>query len=108
MLDIPVDFEHRFHIASAACSPAEQRPCALPLDQCHPVSAPAIAGHFHENLLRVGYFDSPWCVLHGDCTSANMLMDEDEREVLAMIDFELAHLGPPEADISFAMWVNGR
>jgi Ser/Thr protein kinase RdoA (MazF antagonist) len=43
-----------------------------------------------------------------DCTSANMLMDEDEREVLAMIDFELAHLGPLEADISFALWVNGR
>jgi aminoglycoside phosphotransferase (APT) family kinase protein len=37
-----------------------------------------------------------------------MLMDEDEREVLAMIDFELAHLGPPEVDISFALWVNGR
>jgi Ser/Thr protein kinase RdoA (MazF antagonist) len=25
-----------------------------------------------------------------------------------MIDFELAHLGPPEADISFALWVTGR
>lgn len=72
------------------------------------MSAPAIARSFHENLARVGYYEAPWCVLHGDCTSANMLMDDHEREVVAMIDFELAHLGPPEADISFALWVNGR
>jgi Ser/Thr protein kinase RdoA (MazF antagonist) len=25
-----------------------------------------------------------------------------------MIDFTLAHLGPPESDISFALWVTGR
>ncbi|MGI9147666.1 MAG: phosphotransferase enzyme family protein [Chloroflexota bacterium] len=98
----------RFHLASLTFSPAEQRPEALPLDQCHPVAAQSIARSFHEDLADVGYFHTTWCVLHGDCTSANMLIDEQKREVVAMIDFELAHMGPPEADISFALWVIGR
>jgi Ser/Thr protein kinase RdoA (MazF antagonist) len=98
----------RFHLASMSCPPTQQRPEALPLDQCHPVAAKTIARSFHEGLASVGYFDGGWCVLHGDCTSANMLIDEQAREVVAMIDFELVHLGPPEADISFALWVTGR
>jgi len=98
----------RFHLASTARSPTEQRPEALPLDQCHPSTAGDIARSFHEDLASVGYFGGGWCVLHGDCTSANMLIDEQERAAVAMIDFDLAHLGPPEADISFALWVSGR
>ena len=33
----------RFHQASLAISPADQRPGALPLDECHPLSAKSIA-----------------------------------------------------------------
>jgi Ser/Thr protein kinase RdoA (MazF antagonist) len=39
---------------------------------------------------------------------SNLLVDENAPRVVGMIDFALAHLGPPESDISFALWVNGR
>src|SRR5207244_6132095 len=54
------------------------------------------------------HFSAIRCVLHADCTGANMLVDGDPPTVVAMIDFTLALLGPPETDISFALWVTGR
>jgi len=35
-------------------------------------------------------------------------VDERAKSPAALIDFTLAHLGPPESDISFGLWVNGR
>jgi Ser/Thr protein kinase RdoA (MazF antagonist) len=98
----------RFHRASLAISPADQRPGALPLDECHPLSAKSIADGFHRDLPDAGHFSAIRCVLHADCTGANMLVDGDPPTVVAMIDFTLALLGPPETDISFALWVTGR
>ena len=89
-------------------SPADQRPGALPLDECHPLSAKSIADGFHRDLPDAGHFSAIRCVLHADCTGANMLVDGDPPTVVAMIDFTLALLGPPETDISFALWVTGR
>jgi aminoglycoside phosphotransferase (APT) family kinase protein len=39
---------------------------------------------------------------------ANILVDESMKLSAALIDFTLAHLGTPESDISFGLWVNGR
>jgi Ser/Thr protein kinase RdoA (MazF antagonist) len=98
----------RFHEASLTISPPDQRPGALPLDDCHPASAKSIADRFHRDLPDDGHLSASRCVLHADATGANMLVDGDPPAVVAMIDFTLALLGPPETDISFALWVTGR
>jgi Ser/Thr protein kinase RdoA (MazF antagonist) len=93
----------RFHQASLAISPNDQRPGALPLDDCHPVSAKSIADRFHGDLPDAGHLSAIRCVLRADCTGANMLVDGNPPAVVGMIDFTLALLGPPETDISFAL-----
>jgi len=98
----------RFHQASLVVSPARQRPGALPMEVCRPRSEHALVARFQGELVRSGHAARTRCVLHGDCTTANLLVDDGGREVVAMIDFALAHLGPPESDISFGLWVNGR
>jgi Ser/Thr protein kinase RdoA (MazF antagonist) len=95
-----------FHQVSLLVSPADQRPLALPMHACRPSSAGAIAEQFHAALAELGHASARHCVVHGDCTAANMLVDG--ARAVGMIDFELAHLGPPESDISFALWVTGR
>ena len=97
----------RFHKASLAVGCPEQRPGALPMEDCYPLSAPQIAETFQRNLQEIGHQSAARCVLHGDCTSANMLVD-DGAAVVGLIDFTLAHVGPLESDISFALWVTGR
>jgi aminoglycoside phosphotransferase (APT) family kinase protein len=37
-----------------------------------------------------------------------MLVDGPTPEVTRLIDFVRAHVGPPESDVSFALWVAGR
>ncbi len=96
------------HDLSLLISPPEQRPEALPMDACRPRSAKTIAERFQRDLADARYNAGRRCVLHGDCTLSNMLVDEQRERVSALIDFTLAHLGPPEADISFALWVTGR
>lgn len=98
----------RFHRASLEISPLSQRPGALPMEDCRPKSEKAIYERFQRELVDVGHHSATRCVVHGDCTVSNLLVDENLPEVVAMIDFALAHLGPPESDISFAQWVNGR
>jgi Ser/Thr protein kinase RdoA (MazF antagonist) len=93
----------RFHQVSLAISPIDKRPGALPLDDCHPASATSIADRFHRDLEDTGHRSAARCVLHADATGANMLVDGDPPAVVAMIDFTLALLGPPETDISFAL-----
>jgi Ser/Thr protein kinase RdoA (MazF antagonist) len=95
------------HRLSLSISPADQRPGALPMEDCHPACAAALADAFQRELVMVGHASAARCVVHGDCTAANMLVN-DQHTVSAMIDFTLAHLGPPESDISFALWVTGR
>jgi len=60
----------RFHQASLAISPPDQRPGALPLDDCHPASATSIADHFHRQLEETGHRAAARCVLHADATGA--------------------------------------
>jgi Ser/Thr protein kinase RdoA (MazF antagonist) len=98
----------RFHEASLAVSSSVQRPGALPMEACRPRSHPQIAEDFLRELADLGHQRVSRCVVHGDCTVANILVDERAKSPAALIDFTLAHLGPPESDISFGLWVNGR
>jgi len=97
-----------FHLASRKVPTPEQRPCALPLEDCWPVSPGALASEFQRDLADLDQASVDWCVLHADCTAANMLVSGEPPTTTGMIDFTLAQLGPPEADISFALWVTGR
>ena len=78
------------------------------MEACRPRSHPQIAEEFQRELADLGHHSAIGCVVHGDCTVANTLVDERAKSASALIDFTLAHLGPPESDISFALWVNGR
>ncbi len=97
-----------FHLASREVPTPEQRPGALPLEDCWPASPGALASEFQRDLTDLDQGSVDWCVLHADCTAANMLVSGDPPTTTGMIDFTLAQLGPPEADISFALWVTGR
>jgi aminoglycoside phosphotransferase (APT) family kinase protein len=96
----------RFHEASLVVSVPVQRPEALPMEACRPQSHPEIAEEFQRALADLGHHSATRCVVHGDCTVTNILVDEHAKSAAALIDFTLAHLGPPESDISFALWVN--
>jgi Ser/Thr protein kinase RdoA (MazF antagonist) len=98
----------RFHQLALALSPADQRPQALPLERCRPACEEPFADRFQQELAAIGHATATRCVVHGDATAANMLVDEHAPAVSALIDFALAHLGTPESDISFALWVTGR
>jgi Ser/Thr protein kinase RdoA (MazF antagonist) len=97
-----------YHLASREVSPPEQRPGALPLEDCCPASAGVLVSEFQRDLADLDQASIDWCVLHADCTVSNMLVSGEPPTVSGMIDFALAQLGPPEADISFALWVTGR
>jgi Ser/Thr protein kinase RdoA (MazF antagonist) len=47
-------------------------------------------------------------MVHADGTVSNMPVDGNPPVAIAMIDFTLGMSGPPESDISFALWVTGR
>jgi Ser/Thr protein kinase RdoA (MazF antagonist) len=96
----------RFHLASLTVSPVDQRPGADPMETCRPRAEPCIVERFHDGLRDLDHSSAMCCVVHGDCTVSNLLTDG--HDVVGMVDFALAHLGPPESDISCALWVNGR
>jgi Ser/Thr protein kinase RdoA (MazF antagonist) len=98
----------RFHRAALAMSPPDQRPGALPMEACWPASEAVLADRFQRDLADAGHFSATRCVVHGDATPANMLVANPLPEVSGLIDSVRAHVGAPESDISFALWVAGR
>ena len=104
------DLLARFHLASSTVPRSEQRPSALPMEACRPLTEPAIVAAFVAGLEDIGHAGAAMCGLHGDATLGNMLLrpGSDPPELGGLIDFELAHVGPPESDVSFALWVTGR
>jgi Phosphotransferase enzyme family len=81
----------RFHVASLAMSLPEQRPGALPMEACWPASEASLARRFQRDLNNIGYFSAARCVVHGDATPANMVVDGRIAEVSGLIDFVRAH-----------------
>lgn len=63
---------------------------------------------FAADLERVGYADLRTCVVHGDPTTFNVLADGDPPHPSGLIDFELADVEGPVADIAFCLWRSGR
>jgi Ser/Thr protein kinase RdoA (MazF antagonist) len=47
-------------------------------------------------------------VIHGNPTTVNVLADGDPSVPSGLIDFELADLEAPVADIAFCLWRSGR
>jgi Ser/Thr protein kinase RdoA (MazF antagonist) len=115
----------RYHTAVSALEPAAQRPAALPL-----IEVPAIlrsgsveaagvgadvaarlrdlAAELAAELASAGDAAAGRLVIHGDFTCHNVLAVGSPRVAAGVIDFELAHVESPLADIGYALWRSGR
>lgn len=98
----------RFHTASMATGEGDQRPGALPLSECWPASRAEVATRFHTELETISHGSTPACVIHGDPTADNVVMDATRRHAVALIDFTIAYHESPLADLAFGMWRTAR
>lgn len=63
---------------------------------------------FIADLAEVGYANLETCVVHGDPTTFNVLADGEPLHPSGLIDFELADVEAPVADVAFCLWRSGR
>jgi len=115
----------RYHAAACQAQVTGQRPVALPLAQVPAVLASAwpgtggeeddqirlvrrLAGELAANLERIGHGRLPRLVIHGDFTSHNVIAAGQPPLPCGVIDFALAHLESPLADIGYGLWRSGR
>ena len=112
----------RYHDAAAAIVVGRQRPTAVPPAEIHTVlgADAGAAGIDTEVLARfrrhamafeelgdqLGHRDS--LVIHGDFTNHNVIAAGTPPEPVGVIDFGLAHLEVPLADIGLGLWRSGR
>jgi Ser/Thr protein kinase RdoA (MazF antagonist) len=103
---------------------ASQRPVALPLAHVPAVLASAgpyaagedeqmrliwhLAGELAADLDRIGQARAPQMVIHGDFTNHNVIAAGQPPRPCGVIDFALAHLEWPLADIGYGLWRSGR
>jgi homoserine kinase type II len=114
----------RYHGAACRVRVASQRPVALPLAQVPAVLASAgprtaggseqlhlvrsLAGELADDLDRFGRGRLPRLVIHGDFTNHNVIAAGQPPRPWGVIDFTLAHLESPLADIGYGLWRSGR
>ena len=114
----------RYHGAARRVRMADQRPVALPLAQVPAVLASAgprtaggseqrhlvrgLAGELAADLDRFGRGRLPRLVIHGDFTNHNVIAAGQPPRPCGIIDFTLAHLESPLADIGYGLWRSGR
>ena len=114
----------RYHAAACQVPVAVQRPVALALARVPAVLAPAewpaaaegeqvrlvryLAGELAADLDRVGQGRMPQMVIHGDFTNHNVTATGQPPRPGGVIDFALAHLESPLADIGYGLWRSGR
>jgi Ser/Thr protein kinase RdoA (MazF antagonist) len=119
----------RYHAAALQVQPAGQRPIAFPLSQVPAVLASAaihsaaihsdgedtqtrlirqLAGELAADLRRIGHPRPPQVVIHGDFTNHNVVAAGQPPRPCGVIDFALAHLESPLADIGYGLWRSGR
>ncbi len=115
----------RYHAAAGQVRVASQRPVALPLAQVPAVLAWAgpgttgvdddqirlvqrLGGDLAADLDRIGHDRLPRLVIHGDFTSHNVVAGGQPPRPCGVIDFALAHLESPLADIGYGLWRSGR
>lgn len=67
-----------------------------------------LVDRFAADIDRVGYRDLRTCMVHGDATTFNVLADGSPPRPCGLIDFELADVEAPVADVAFCLWRSGR
>jgi Ser/Thr protein kinase RdoA (MazF antagonist) len=115
----------RYHVAVSELGPAAQRPAALPL-----IDVPAVllsgrveaagvsedeatrmrnlAAELAADLAEAGLAGPGPVVIHGDFTCHNVVAAGAPPAAAGVIDFELAHVDSPLADIGYGLWRSGR
>ena len=114
----------RYHAVARRIDMASQRPAALPLTDVPAVllSRQLDAAHIGADqaaLIRrqaellardldsTGHRARQRAVIHGDFTNDNVLADGTPPRAAGVIDFALAHLETPLADIGYGLWRSG-
>ena len=115
----------RYHAAARRVSVASQRPGALPLGdvpavllsprletaQVSPARAALIrreAERLARGLAGLSDLASERVVIHGDFTNDNVIARGSPPRAAGVIDFALAHVETPLADIGYGLWRSGR
>ncbi|HXW87185.1 MAG TPA: phosphotransferase [Streptosporangiaceae bacterium] len=115
----------RYHVAVAALRPAAQRPAALPLADVPAILLSgqveaagvsrdraarirSLAADLAADLTGAGQASTGRLVIHGDFTCHNVLAAGAPPAAVGVIDFELAHVESPLADIGYGLWRSGR
>jgi Ser/Thr protein kinase RdoA (MazF antagonist) len=113
----------RYHAAARQVSAGRQRPDALPLGKVPavllshrmervPPGEAAVIRQFAAQLARdldeAGQLIADRVVIHGDFTNDNVIADGRPPAVSGVIDFALAHVESPLADLGYGLWRSGR
>ncbi len=114
----------RYHAAACQVLMTSQRPIALPLTHVPAMLAPAgrhaagedeqmrlvrdLSGELAADLDRIRQADMAHMVIHGDFTNHNVIAAGQPPRPYGVIDFALAHLEWPLADIGYGLWRSGR
>lgn len=114
----------RYHATAEQIRMPGQRPSTLPLAEVPDVLLSAldsagVAGH-HSTVIRqhaeqlsrhlseIAPMDRELAVIHGDFTNDNVIASGNPPTATSVIDFALAHIEHPLADIGYALWRSGR
>jgi Ser/Thr protein kinase RdoA (MazF antagonist) len=115
----------RYHVAVAALEPAAQRPAAVPLADVPAIlssgqveaagvsreqaaSIRSLAADLAADLGDAALASPGPLVIHGDFTCHNVVATGAPPIAAGVIDFELAHVESPLADIGYGLWRSGR
>jgi Ser/Thr protein kinase RdoA (MazF antagonist) len=115
----------QYHEAAAALEPTAQRPSAVPLADVSAIlvsglveaagvgpdraaSIRSLAVDLAADLAEAGPAGPGPLVIHGDFTCHNVVAAGAPPVATGVIDFELAHVESPLADIGYGLWRSGR
>jgi homoserine kinase type II len=115
----------RYHVAVAALEPTGQRPFAVPVGDVPAIlrsglleaagvsadraaSIRRLAADLAADLADAGSAGPGPLVIHGDFTCHNVVATGAPPVAAGVIDFELAHVESPIADIGYGLWRSGR
>jgi Ser/Thr protein kinase RdoA (MazF antagonist) len=115
----------RYHVAVAALEPTGQRPSAVRLADVPAIllsglleaagvsperaaSIRRLAAELAADLAEAGSASPGPLVIHGDFTCHNVVATGAPPVAAGVIDFELAHVESPVADIGYGLWRSGR
>jgi homoserine kinase type II len=115
----------RYHVAIAALEPTSQRPSAVPLADVPAILRSGLlegAGVGRDRAARIRHLAADLAtdlaaagsagpgplVIHGDFTCHNVVASGAPPVAAGVIDFELAHVESPLADIGYGLWRSGR